>query len=269
MLFYGKYFMNIPLIINALIMFSLAFAISSICIPLIIKIARKKELFAEIGGRHIHTRLIPRLGGIAILLGFIFSQLYFILELPFSRDPMEAYYLLIFSILVLFLLGLLDDMVNIKPNLKFFIQLLVAIILVWRADIRIDSFFGIFGVHDLPLSISYAFSITVIVFFVNAYNIIDGLDGLSCSVGLYVLACFTLIFMFNKVHIDTMLSFSAMGCLFGFWLFNKPPAKIFMGDSGTLSIGLLLAYFSIRVSNLPLEYNGTFNINNRIKLQYS
>ena len=109
--------MNIPLIINALIMFSLAFAISSICIPLIIKIARKKELFSDIGGRHIHTRLIPRLGGIAILLGFIFSQLYFILELPFSRDPMEAYYLLIFSILVLFLFGLLDDMVNIKPNL--------------------------------------------------------------------------------------------------------------------------------------------------------
>jgi len=252
--------MKILLFANTIILFSLSFAISSICIPLIIKIAKKNELYSkEGGGRHIHKGLIPRLGGIALLIGFIFSQLYLILGTPLHPSNYIGYYFLIFSIFILFVLGLLDDIVTINSYLKFFIQLLVAIILVWNADVRITSFFGIFNIYDLPVWLSYVFSILVIVFFVNAYNLIDGLDGLSCSVGLYVLSCFLIVFLFNKIYIDSMLVISAMGCLLGFWLFNKPPAKIFMGDSGTLSIGLLIAYFSIKISNLPLDNNETYN----------
>ncbi|MCS5623527.1 MAG: undecaprenyl/decaprenyl-phosphate alpha-N-acetylglucosaminyl 1-phosphate transferase, partial [Candidatus Marinimicrobia bacterium] len=164
-----------------------------------------------------------------------------------------------FSITLLFLLGMLDDLVNIKANSKFVLQLLIAIILVWRADIRIESFHGLFGIDTLPLWFSYMFSILVITFFVNAYNLIDGLDSLSSSVGIYVLACFTGLFLWNGAYIDCMLAVSAMGALLGFWIFNKPPARIFMGDSGTLSIGLLLAYFAIRIANLPLDEEGTFN----------
>ena len=245
--------------INAIIVFILAFAVSSICVPLVIKLAIKKHLYDENGGRHIHNGYIPRLGGMAIFAGFVFSQLYFSVDHFSASTISDTYLLLIFSMILLFMLGLLDDLVNINANLKFIIQLLVAFILVWRADIRIESFYGLFGLYTLPLWASYLFSILVITFFINAYNLIDGLDSLSSSVGIYVLACFTWFFLWNGSYIESMIAFSAMGALLGFWFYNKPPAKIFMGDSGSLSIGLLLAFFAIRISNLPLDAEGTFN----------
>ena len=246
-------------IINAIIIFILAMSITSICVPLVIKLAIKRRLFDEGGGRHVHKGFIPRLGGLAIFAGFVFSQLYFSVDYFSASTISDTYLLLIFSISLLFILGLMDDLVNINANLKFIIQLLVAFILVWRADIRIESFYGLFGLYTLPLWLSYTFSILVITFFVNAYNLIDGLDSLSSSVGIYVLACFSVFFLWNDAYIDSMLAFSAMGALLGFWLYNKPPARIFMGDSGSLSIGLLLAYFAIMVSNLPLDTENTFN----------
>jgi UDP-N-acetylmuramyl pentapeptide phosphotransferase/UDP-N-acetylglucosamine-1-phosphate transferase len=251
--------MELSLIINALIIFILGMGVASLCIPLVIKLAIKKRLFDENGGRHVHKGFIPRLGGVAIFVGFLFSQLYFAVDYFSTSTLPDTYLLLLFSLGLLFILGLMDDLVNINANLKFIIQLLVAVILVWRADIRIESFYGLFGIEILPLWFSYAFSILVITFFVNAYNLIDGLDSLSSSVGIYVLLCFTGVFLWNEAYVDSMLAFSAIGSLLGFWFYNKPPARIFMGDSGTLSMGLLLAYFSIRVSNLPLDVEGTFN----------
>jgi len=247
------------IIINAIIMFIIAFTVSSICIPLVIRIAEKKKLYDSTGGRHIHNGQISRLGGIAVFAGLIFSQVYFFLDIPSTEAILKSYYLLTFSISLLFLLGFLDDMVSIKANTKFVLQVLVALILVWGADVRIESFYGLFGVEVLPLWFSYLFSILVITFFVNAYNLIDGLDSLSSSVGIYVLACFTGFFVWNEAYVDSMIAFSAMGALLGFWFFNKPPARIFMGDSGSLSIGLLLAYFSIKVSNIPLDDEGTLS----------
>jgi UDP-GlcNAc:undecaprenyl-phosphate GlcNAc-1-phosphate transferase len=251
--------MESTVIINAIIIFILAMSVTSICVPLVIKLAIKRQLFDEGGGRHVHNGFVPRLGGLAIFAGFVFSQLYFGVDHFSSSTILDAYLLLIFSISLLFILGLMDDIVNIKPNLKFIIQLLVAFILVWRADIRVESFYGLFGVGILPVWASYIFSILVITFIVNAYNLIDGLDSLSSSVGIYALASYTGVFIFNGAYEDCMLAFSAMGALLGFWIYNKPPAKIFMGDSGSLSIGLLLAYFAIRVVNLPLDSENTFN----------
>jgi len=259
MLAKSSYTMETSVIINALIIFILALLVTSICVPLVIKLAIKRRLFDEGGGRHVHKGFVPRLGGLAIFAGFVFSQLYFAVDHFSSSTISDTYLLLIFSIGLLFILGLMDDLVNIKPNLKFIIQLLVAFILVWRADIRVESFYGLFGVGILPVWVSYVFSILVITFIVNAYNLIDGLDSLSSSVGIYTLACYIGVFLYNGALEDCMLAFSAMGALLGFWLYNKPPAKIFMGDSGSLSIGLLLAYFAIRVVNLPLDNELTFN----------
>lgn len=251
--------MQTSVIINALIIFILSISLTSICVPLVLKLAIKRRLFNEGGGRHVHKGFIPSLGGVAIFVGFIFSQVYFVLDYHSTSLVLEAYFLLIFSITLLFVLGLMDDLVNMKPRLKFIIQLLVAFILIWRADIRIESFYGLFGIGLLPLWASYLFSILVITFIVNAYNLIDGLDSLSSSLGIFVLVCFTWIFFLNNAILDCLLAFSAMGALLGFWLYNKPPARIFMGDSGSLSIGLLLAYFAIRVANLPLDDQNTFN----------
>ena len=250
--------MDYWLIVNAIIVFTIAFALSSVCVPLVIKLAIKKRLLGEYGeGRHVHKGYVPRLGGVAIYIGFFLSQIYFIISHQGAGHPSQGYLLLIFSSALLFFMGVLDDLVDIKANLKFFIQLVVGLILVWQADVRIESFYGLFGVQNLPLWISYLFSITVIAFFINAYNLIDGIDSLSSSIGMYVLFCFGCVFLYNSSYIDSIIIFSVFGALLGFWLYNKPPAKIFMGDSGTLSVGLMIAYFAIRASNLPIDSHGT------------
>ena len=243
--------------INSIIVLITAFAVSSICVPLVIKLAIKKRLLGEYGeGRHVHKGFVPRLGGVAIFAGFMFSQLYFIIANYPAEYLSKSYFLLLFGVLLIFLLGILDDLVDIRAHLKFYVQILVSIILVWNADIRIVSLHGILGLETLPLWLSYSFSVLVITFFINAYNLIDGIDSLSSSVGIFVSICFGGVFLFNEAYIESVMAFSVFGSLLGFWFYNKPPAKIFMGDSGTLSMGLMMAFFAIKIANLPLDPDG-------------
>ena len=243
--------------INSIIVLITAFAVSSICVPLVIKLAIKKRLLGEYGeGRHVHKGFVPRLGGVAIFAGFMFSQLYLIIANYPQEYLSKSYFLLLFGVLLIFLLGILDDLVDIRAHLKFYVQILVSIILVWNADIRIVSLHGILGLETLPLWLSYSFSVLVITFFINAYNLIDGIDSLSSSVGIFVSICFGGVFLFNEAYIESVMAFSVFGSLLGFWFYNKPPAKIFMGDSGTLSMGLMMAFFAIKIANLPIDPEG-------------
>ena len=243
--------------INSIIVLITAFAVSSICVPLVIKLAIKKRLLGEYGeGRHVHKGFVPRLGGVAIFAGFMFSQLYLIIANYPAEYLSKSYFLLLFGVLLIFLLGILDDLVDIRAHLKFYVQILVSIILVWNADIRIVSLHGILGLETLPLWLSYSFSVLVITFFINAYNLIDGIDSLSSSVGIFVSICFGSVFLFNEAYIESVMAFSVFGSLLGFWFYNKPPAKIFMGDSGTLSMGLMMAFFAIKIANLPIDPEG-------------
>ena len=108
-------------IINAIIIFILSMSVTSICVPLVIKLAIKRRLFDEGGGRHIHKGFVPRLGGVAIFAGFVFSQLYFSVDHFSASSISDTYLLLIFSISLLFILGLMDDLVNINPMKKAYI----------------------------------------------------------------------------------------------------------------------------------------------------
>lgn len=253
--------MSVDLLANALIIFVLSFAVASICVPLVIKLAIKKRLMGEYGeGRHVHRGFVPRLGGVAVYAGFFFSQVYLIIAHNSQAEGLSKdYYLLLFCSALLFFLGTLDDLVDIKANMKFVIQILVSVLIASVADVRITSFYGLFGVEELPLWFSHLFSITVITFFINAYNLIDGIDSLSSSVGMYVMFCFGGVFLLNDAFMDSLIAFSVFGALLGFWFYNKPPAKIFMGDSGTLSMGLIMAYFAIRVSNIPIDPSGSIS----------
>jgi len=246
--------------VNSILILFIAFLISSICVPLVIKLAIKKRLLGEYGeGRHVHKGFVPRLGGVAIFAGLFFSQIYFLLSHYNTNLISQAYLLIIFCSFVMFLVGTLDDLINIKASLKFVIQIIISLILVWQADVRIISFYGLFGIDSLPMWFSYLFSIAVITFFINGYNLIDGIDSLSASIGMYVIMCFSLVFIYNNLYQDVLLAFSIIGSLIGFWLYNKPPARIFMGDSGTLSIGLIIACFAIKASNLPIDAQNNYS----------
>ena len=234
-------------------LFVITFIITSITIPLIIKICNKKNVFTPKDERHIHTRNICAFGGISIFLGIFMSQTYLLLDFPDFSTNFTSYYVLAFAAFILFLVGFVDDLIDLNAKYKFVIQLLIALVLVFRVDVYIQSFYGLFGLYELPLWFAYTFSVVTIVFFINAFNLIDGIDALSSSIGMFALAVFSYFFFVSGAYYDFLIAVSVFAALLGFWFYNKPPAKIFMGDSGTLSIGLLLAYFAIKMCNLPLD----------------
>jgi len=198
-----------------------------------------------------HTGFIPTLGGVAIVLGIVISQLFFTLSFPEYRMLFLGYEYLVFCSLILFILGIVDDIINLDPMLKFLIQFLVALIMAWKADLYINSFKGLFGIYEIPIYLGYAVSIFIIIFLINAFNMIDGIDSIASVLGIIYSIFFALLSFSNSLYPELILSISVVGALLSFLYYNKTPAKIFMGDSGTLVIGLIISFFIIRLYDSP------------------
>lgn len=219
-----------------------ALIISLISIPQIILVATKKKLYdTPDNDRKIHLRVIPNLGGIGIFFGFITTASLFISPLAF-----EKWNYIIASSLLLFLVGIADDLVSLSPPKKFLTQFVAAFIVVCLADIRLKSLHGIFGVYgDLPYWWSVIFSIVGIIFVTNAYNLIDGIDGLAGSIAvLSTLMLGTTLAGFGHPG-AACLAFCLLGGIVGFLKYNISPAKIFMGDTGSLLIGFVISLLCI------------------------
>lgn len=233
-----------------LLCFVSALIISIISIPQIIMVATKKRLYdTPDNDRKIHLRVIPNLGGIGIFFGFITTACLFI-----SPEAFPRWNYIIAASLLLFLVGIADDLISLSPSKKFLTQFVAAFIVVCVADIRLESLHGILGVYgDLPYWWSAIFSIVGVIFITNAYNLIDGIDGLAGSIG--VLSTLTLgITLAGFGHPGAAcLSFSLLGGIVGFLRYNISPAKIFMGDTGSLLIGFIISLLCIMSVN---NYNG-------------
>lgn len=219
-----------------------ALVISLLSIPQIIMVATKKKLYdTPDNDRKVHLRVIPNLGGIGIFFGFITTASLFI-----SPDAFQKWNYIIASSLLLFLVGIADDLISLSPSKKFFTQFVAAFIVVCIADIRLKSLHGLLGVYiDLPYWWSVVFSIVGIIFVTNAYNLIDGIDGLAGSIA--VLSTLMLgITLAGFGHPGAAcLSFCLLGGIVGFLRYNISPAKIFMGDTGSLLIGFIISLLCI------------------------
>lgn len=225
-----------------LLIFLLSLFIVVFSIPPIIKVAFEKRLFDHpTEGRKVHKKIIPNLGGIAIFTAFLFSSSLFI---PTSALPQGN--LLIGAGLILFMTGLKDDIVGLSPTIKFLAQFLSAFIVAVLADLRISNLQGIFGVYEINYYLSIILTVFFIVGIVNAYNLIDGIDGLAGTLGLVFSITYAYIFFKSGDHGWAFLSLSICGALLGFLFYNLTPAKIFMGDSGSLVTGFLAATFSLK-----------------------
>ncbi|MCB0696576.1 MAG: undecaprenyl/decaprenyl-phosphate alpha-N-acetylglucosaminyl 1-phosphate transferase [Chitinophagaceae bacterium] len=209
-------------------------------------VATKKRLYdTPDNDRKIHLRVIPNLGGIGIFFGFITTASLFI-----SPEAFAKWNYIIAASLLLFLVGIADDLISLSPSKKFFTQFIAAFIVVCVADIRLKSLHGILGVYgDLPYWWSAIFSIVGVIFITNAYNLIDGIDGLAGSIG--VLSTLTLgISLAGFGHPGAAcLSFCLLGGIVGFLRYNISPAKIFMGDTGSLLIGFIISLLCIMAVN--------------------
>ncbi|MGE0568960.1 MAG: MraY family glycosyltransferase, partial [Bacteroidia bacterium] len=170
----------------------------------------------------------------------------------------EEFKLIIATSLVLFFVGVKDDIIGTAPVKKLFAHILVALILVLIGNIRITSLYGVFGVWAIPYWSSVFVSLFTYVVVVNAFNLIDGVDGLASGVGKIACLAFGTWFIFAGDYTFAALSFAMAGSLMGFLVFNFSPAKIFMGDSGSLIIGLFVCILAIKVLEFPVEKLNTF-----------
>lgn len=223
-----------------------ALVISIVSIPQIMLVATKKRLYdTPDGDRKIHLRVIPNLGGIGIFFGFITTACLFI-----SPEAFLKWNFIIAASLLLFLVGIADDLISLSPSKKFLTQFVAAFIVVCIADIRLKSLHGILGVYgDLPYWWSTTFSIVGVIFVTNAFNLVDGIDGLAGSIG--VLSTLLLgITLAGFGHPGAAcLSFCLLGGIVGFLRYNISPAKIFMGDTGSLLIGFIISLLCIMSVN--------------------
>jgi UDP-GlcNAc:undecaprenyl-phosphate GlcNAc-1-phosphate transferase len=227
--------------ILSLASFLTSFLIAFMAIPSIIKIAEIKHLFDEPDERKLHVTRVPTLGGLAIFAGMIFSLTFW----SSQKEIVELQYI-ISSIIILFFIGMKDDLFNLVAYKKLLGQLLSAFILVHWAGIRITSFFGIFGIHELNLIESYVFSIFTMVVITNSFNLIDGIDCLAGCVGILAASLFGAWFFAAGQTQYVVLSASLLGSLVAFLWYNRTPAKIFMGDTGSLMVGIVLSILAIK-----------------------
>lgn len=232
--------------INYLIIFFVSLAIVTATIPSIISVSLRKRLFdVPSEPRKIHKRIVPNLGGIAIFLAIVLTQMLFVRN---SASGISNF--LLAAALIIFSIGLKDDLVGLDPFKKFIAQFAAAFIVTILADIRIKSLDWIFGLTTLSYPFSIALSVFVIVGVINAFNLIDGVDGLAGTLGVIMSLTFAMLFYSAGKTDWTCLSVAIGGAFAGFLIFNISPAKIFMGDSGSLTLGFFSSILGVEFMNI-------------------
>lgn len=231
----------------------MAFGITWYTIPSIVHTSRLKNLCANINGRTSHKNIIPNLGGISVFAGFvlstvIFAGTYFKLELPY----------IISGLIIILFLGIKDDILIIDPLKKLAGQIIAAAIVAVLADIRINNFYGLFGIFQIPYIVSILLTIFVFLVIVNGFNLIDGIDGLATGTGILTSSVFGTWFWITGNIGYTVLSFSFAGSLLAFFHFNvfSKKNKIFLGDTGSMIMGFIMGVLVCRFLQLDLLASG-------------
>jgi UDP-GlcNAc:undecaprenyl-phosphate/decaprenyl-phosphate GlcNAc-1-phosphate transferase len=233
------------IVLGGLVSFILVF----MSIPTILKVSYSKNLFDEPGKRRVHKARVPTLGGLAIFFGILFTYSFYLDWFDYRAIPY-----LIPSLLIIFSIGIKDDIMVTAPIMKLMGQVIAALIIVGFGDLRITDFHGFFGLRP-DYFVSLAFSLLFLVFIVNGFNLIDGVDGLAAITGIVCITGFSLWFYINGEVVLPVLGAIVNGALLAFLYFNvlSKSQKIFMGDTGSLLIGFIVAVFAIRFMEYNLE----------------
>ena len=237
-----------------------AFIISTICglvfTPLILDFCKKRKLYDIPNERKVHKNAVPRLGGItffpSMITAFAIQLAYFSLTQQ-HEVPVNIWSAgFIFGLGIIYTTGIVDDLIGLNANLKFFVQITTACILP-LTGLYINNLYGLFGIHEVPAYVGMPLTVLVIVFIDNAINLIDGIDGLASGLSLLALCGFLAYFIWYEVYLYTyaVLVAGMIGVLLAFMFFNifgktENNTKIFMGDSGSLSLGFTLGFLAIK-----------------------
>ena len=219
------------------------FMLSYFLIPKIRAKALKLNLKDTPDIRSSHTIPVPTFGGIVFYISYIL-----ILFFAQSLDSNHVSITLIASISILFFTGLLDDLRNLSPKIKFLCQIIGVALLMFQPDFRILSFHGFMGIYEIPLYVSVGGSMFFLLGLINAFNLIDGIDGLTGITGVIV-ASFYSYMLYNLGYFFYLsISLATIATLLAFLRFNfSNKRKIFMGDTGSLVIGLVLGILTLKL----------------------
>ncbi|MFG1592792.1 MraY family glycosyltransferase [Halobacteriovorax sp. CON-3] len=238
------------MIITSILIIISSFVITYITIPILIKFAEFTSLYTDSNHRTAHKHKVPSLGGIALFMGICFSSL-----LLTPNDQFNSIQYLLATQFIIFFLGLKDDIFVLSARKKLLVQLICAQIIFFYSGVRIDNFYSVLGIGALNEVESNLITTLAFVGLINAFNLIDGINWLAGLISISACLFLATWFGVNNFQVELGISLSLIGSLLAFLKFNKTPAKIFMGDTGSLLIGLTISYLLIRFINL--NHNST------------
>lgn len=246
--------MNLILVSGALI---IGFILVMIVIPPTLRVARAKHLFEPFEERKIHTKIIPPMGGVAIFIGFTLSSI--IATDGLSFDSLKY---IIASVIAMFFIGLKDDLLIISARKKLTVQVVASFILVTLGNVRFTYLHGIFGTYEIGFITSIVLSMFAMVVIINAFNLIDGIDGLASGLAIMSATIFG-VWFYLAGHIQfSIMSFALVGSLAGFFIYNVfgTKNKLFMGDTGSLIIGIVISTIVIKFNEFNIVKTAPFAI---------
>ena len=239
--------MNLILTFGA---FIIGFILVMISIPPIIRVAHTKHLFEPFNERKVHTKIVPPMGGVAIFIGFTISSI-----IATDGISFDALKYIIASVIIMFFIGLKDDLMDISARKKLVVQIFAAVILITLGNVRFTHLHGILGTNEIGFGVSLILSIFAMVVIINAFNLIDGIDGLASGLAILAAGTFGSWFYLTD-HIQfAILSFALVGSLVGFFIYNVfgHRNKLFMGDTGSLIIGLVISALVVKFNEFNID----------------
>lgn len=253
-------------ILDICLAFGLCAFLVGIFMPRILLISFRKKLFDIPDERKIHTTFIPRLGGM-IFKPVIFFSILLLLGLNVSMgyvqfrdalmDNITALTLWACAVMILYWLGIVDDLIGVRYRAKFVAQILSGVLLI-IGGVSITNLNGILGIGTISPWIGCPLTVLVVVFIINAINLIDGVDGLASGLSCVALIFYGIYFFLLQQYVYVILVAATLGVLVSFFYYNvfggpKRNRKIFMGDTGSLTIGMILCFLGIQLHQCASE----------------
>lgn len=243
---------------------ALSIIFTGIIIPKILLIAFRKELFDKPDPRKIHKGTVPRLGGFAFTPVVLFSMAFIIglcdgFGLGISQNLLNFNVVTICmgfcALLMMYLVGMADDLIGVRYRAKFVVEIICSILLIF-GGLGVTNFDGVLLIHHIPVWIGYPFTVLAVIFVINAINLIDGIDGLASGLSAIAFVLYGIIFAVLGHYFFAALSFATLGVLIPFFYYNvfgnaEKQKKIFMGDCGSLTIGILIVFLGLKLWQLP------------------
>ena len=227
---------------TAVFVFLLSFSVAYFALPSVIYVVKQKNLMDSPNERSSHKEKTPTLGGISFFVSIVFTLMVF---RPFDIDQVGIN--ILSGVGVLFFVGLKDDLVGVKPSTKMIGQIIATLMLFFSTDLKITTLDGFLNITDIPYWTSVFISCAIVMAIVNSYNLIDGINGSASMVGMVIFSGFAYVFYDAEMYYYFLLSILCIGFLLAFLRYNlSNKNRVFMGDTGSMIVGFVLAVLAIK-----------------------